>query len=513
MKLCPDCGSLLEVGSRFCGNCGCPILEQPQASFCGIESDPVKLVISRGITTEGKVTIRQDVAYGDDSPVTIEKAVETILKATELLNKFRDADPEEDSYSVLAFGLSDIFRRLINGDCSPLSSSESDLLILAANILYQGAMVLEKEPDNLKYEEHIKKWITISHDLYLLSINNIIGKKIKEKPSEKPQPKDQEQNDKKSTDVPSSGSDIEREIKALEKELDRLCPQFKIHQYNPNKDYWKELENLTGLENVKTELREHISAFNVHKIRKEMHPGLKTEFKFNCLFKGRPGTGKTTVARILSGILRQEGMISKGQCVEVDATSITAGWVGFTPKFTRLAALKAVGGVLFIDEAYSLMTGQGGNDNRGNEAIDALTPIMTNYSEELIVILAGYDKEMEEFMSKVNTGLASRFQKNVDFQDYSGEEMLKIFLDIARDNCFELDKRAIQRLSKLLCAISSRKDKNRAFANARTVRSLFDLVRNRAAQRYLKDKSVNPDLITIEDVTVSVQELKNIGAI
>lgn len=506
MKCCSNCRAELSPGWRFCGNCGYPV-KQDDERYSSEPIDPIAIVISHKIDPEkGNARLRRE-SYADARPFKKDEAVRIINSAIILIDEFNKAEPGNFSFGIIMNGLRLLSDRLTKGDVSPLSGAETNILELAANLFFQAAEVLLKEPSKDSYQEYIHKWIKICEDLLSLVENGLVVEHPIEKPTEKAMPK--------SIDVPSAGINnaIQEEIRHLEQEIGENAPQFKIHEYNPELDYWKELEVLIGLNNVKTQLQEHISAFRVHQVRKQMHPDLKTEFKFNCIFKGRPGTGKTTVARILSGILKQEGIIKTGQCVEADASSLISGWIGFTPKCTRLAALKAVGGVLLIDEAYSLITGKGGANNLGNEAIDALTPIMTNYADDLIVVLAGYEEEMDKFMSQVNTGFASRFQRNVDFEDYSGIELLKIFLNIAKNNYFRLDKRALQRLSKLLEAIAARKDSNRAFANARTVRSLFDAIRTKAAQRYMNDNKIDPDLITADDVTLTAQELRNIGAI
>lgn len=499
MSYCSNCGFELSPGSKFCGNCGRPVAQEQ-----GSNSYDIGTCITP-ISYREKVEYQYGGSCHDNSLLDRLNIIKVLNDSIIELDRLIEEGSIKSDLEALKANIKNIRDQLVNEDYTFLSDNSSDIFNQATSLLTEVVAYLKTRAKNDEYRSAIETFTTAFSELISLEFNYSISKRKLEEESE---PKDVQD-----TKYEKLQKEIDEEIESLENELREHNPKLNIHEYDPDHDYWKELEELTGLNNVKTQLKEHISSFRVHQVRKQMHPELKSEFKFNCIFKGRPGTGKTTVARILSGILRQENIIHKGQCVEVDSSKITTGWIGFTSKMTRLAALKAVGGVLFIDEAYSLVTSKGGNNNLGNEAMDALTPIMTNYSDNLIVVLAGYENEMNNFMNQVNTGLASRFQKNVDFDDYSASEMFEIFMGIANKNCYKLDSRATRRLSKLLDAIAMRKDRNRAFANARTVRSVFDAVRNKAAQRYINDNSIDPDLITFDDVTLSAQELKTIGAI
>lgn len=307
--------------------------------------------------------------------------------------------------------------------------------------------------------------------------------------------------------------EVRDEINTLLSELDKMRPAIVRHKYDASKDYWDELSSLVGMDSVKNQLRNHIIDYNVQIVRKRNHPDLQIISPFNCIFKGRPGTGKTTVARIVAGVLKEEGIIEKGCCVEMDASSITSGWVGFSSKFARLAALESLGGVLFIDESYSLLNAKGSNGSPGKEVIDTLTPLMENYRDKLIVIFAGYDKEMDEFLEQTNPGFASRFKNDIHFDDYNSEDMLHIFLKFSEENYYRITEAARARLFALLQIIESHKNRNKRFANARTVRSLFETIRSRASSRMANDRKADYDLLTLDDIAVPLEDLKSIGAI
>ena len=159
------------------------------------------------------------------------------------------------------------------------------------------------------------------------------------------------------------------------------------------------------------------------------------------------------------------------------------------------------------------MNAQGAKGSPGKEVIDTLTPLMEKYRDKLVVIFAGYDQEMNEFLEKTNPGFASRFKNDIYFDDYTAEEMLEIFTKIAETNYYKLTKQAIGRLKALFDIIESRKDNNRKFANARTVRSLFELVRARASKRMALVEKVDLDVLTLDDIAIPVEDLKSIGAI
>lgn len=305
--------------------------------------------------------------------------------------------------------------------------------------------------------------------------------------------------------------DYSSEIHDLEARLSEMKPSFSLTEYNPKINYWEELDGLVGLESFKQQLRQFIVTYKQQLVRQSLHPGLKVNLSFNCVFKGKPGTGKTTVARLVAGILKQEGLLRKGCYVESDATDLTSGYVGFSADFAKLAALKAMDGVLFIDEAYALLntfqTSRGAGP--GKDVIDALTPIMENNRSRLVVIIAGYDREMEEFLSSANSGFPSRFKNVVEFPDYTADEMLQIFCNMASEEYYVLPDEVKRRAYVIFKSIYEHRDKVKSFANARTVRSIFEKTKERQSIRIQGESNADMDIITLDDMSLTSVELKS----
>lgn len=232
-------------------------------------------------------------------------------------------------------------------------------------------------------------------------------------------------------------------------------------------DLQKELDSLIGLLSVKKEISSLINLLKVNKIRKER--GLSTPKTSNHLvFLGNPGTGKTTVARLIAKIYKQLGVLEKGQLIEVDRSGLVAGYVGQTAIKTQEKIDEAMGGVLFIDEAYSLAKGE---SDFGQEAIDTLLKAMEDNRDDFVVIVAGYTKQMEAFLLS-NPGLKSRFNKSILFEDYTEEELLDIFNLFCHKYGLRLSEDAKRNLVVFLSTICSEKPEN--FANAREIRNLFE---------------------------------------
>lgn len=261
-------------------------------------------------------------------------------------------------------------------------------------------------------------------------------------------------------------------------------------------DLKKELNEYIGLDNVKDEVNDLINLVTVQNLRKEH--GLKTnDLSLHMVFTGNPGTGKTMIARLMARIYKSLNILSKGHLVEVDRSGLVAGFVGQTAIKTADVIKKSLGGVLFIDEAYAL-TNKQGNDF-GQEAVDTLLKAMEDHRDDLIVIVAGYTELMEKFI-KSNPGLESRFNRFVEFPDYTVEEMYAIFQLRCEKSAYKLAEEAEPLLKKLL---EWEKNNNPTFGNARGVRNLFEKIVVEQANRLASAKDINKDtlmLITREDV-------------
>jgi SpoVK/Ycf46/Vps4 family AAA+-type ATPase len=230
------------------------------------------------------------------------------------------------------------------------------------------------------------------------------------------------------------------------------------------------LNMLVGLENIKRNVNSLINYIKIRKLREEKelpNPPLS----LHMVFMGNPGTGKTTVARILSELYRAIGVLSKGQLVEVDRSGLVAGFVGQTAIKTAEAVKSALGGILFIDEAYSLAPDVGGGNDFGREAIETLLKLMEDHRNDLIVIVAGYSDQMERFISS-NPGLESRFNRYFVFEDYNSGELYDIFNSMCSGSEYALTNDAEEFAREHFREIYDMRDEN--FGNARYVRNFFE---------------------------------------
>ncbi len=239
-----------------------------------------------------------------------------------------------------------------------------------------------------------------------------------------------------------------------------------------------ELHDLVGMDNIKEEVTTLANFLKVQKIRAER--GLaKTPVSLHAVFCGPPGTGKTTVARLIGRIFQGLGFLVKGNLVETDRSGMVAGYIGQTAKKVDELVTAALDGVLFIDEAYALVPAESGRDF-GQEAIDILLKRMEDYRDRLVVVVAGYTDEMGQFIDS-NPGLKSRFNRYFYFNDYKPDELLAIFEKMAGKSHFKLIPEAQAKLLRLFEALYDNRDKN--FGNARMVRNLFEKSIERQANR------------------------------
>ena len=260
----------------------------------------------------------------------------------------------------------------------------------------------------------------------------------------------------------------------------------------------RELNSLIGLKAVKKEIGRIINLAKIDAMRRRR--GLKTaDMSFHMVFSGNPGTGKTTVARLLGRIFKGLGLLSRGHLVECDRSSLCADYVGQTASKTKKVIQSALGGVLFIDEAYSLNARtSSGTQDYGKEAVSTLLKEMEDHRDDLIVIVAGYTDLMDDFIS-MNPGLESRFRFKIKFEDYSSEEMAMIFWSFCKRNGFGITKEAYARIQGIF--VSYTPDKGQMFSNARLARNLFENAVMNQAQRL--SKLDNP---TDQELCILLQE-------
>ncbi len=253
-----------------------------------------------------------------------------------------------------------------------------------------------------------------------------------------------------------------------------------------------EMDRLVGLQEVKSLIKEFIAFLQIQKIRRDY--SLKTQpVVMHMIFKGNPGTGKTTMARIIGKIFKELGFLKNGELTEVERADLVGEYIGHTAQKTRKIIHRAMGGVLFVDEAYSLA--RGGEKDFGKEAIDTMVKAMEDHKDELVIILAGYRDEMDYFLES-NPGLHSRFAIKLDFPNYSIDQLVEIAEMMYQDREYLLDKESKHYIYRVLTYLLNTEGSNNG--NARTVRNLVERSIRYQAWRLVNSKAYNhKNLLTI----------------
>lgn len=279
----------------------------------------------------------------------------------------------------------------------------------------------------------------------------------------------------------------------MEGDLLKILPEdIIIESYSESFDLESELEKIIGNEEVKLFIRQLGAQVRVNNMRKEQNIKVGTSSALHMIFQGNPGTGKTTCARIISELLHNLGMLKKGHLVEVDRSDLVGAYIGHTEEKTKRVIDKALGGVLFIDEAYTLA--RSGEKDFGQEAIDVILKAMEDFRENLVVIAAGYKEEMHRFI-KSNPGLSSRIPNVITFSDYTVDEMYEILKVMAKNEGFEIEASCEMIVKELF----QREKEKEQPGNGRYVRNLFEkAIRSMSLRLSKNDNHAYQELITLK---------------
>lgn len=372
-------------------------------------------------------------------------------------------------------------------------------IVLQEPIIYEKS-IAEFEVLNINErssQPKAKEWASIKKRIWKDS-----AKKRQKKEAELTQKKEKEkeetvikqelkQEQKKIVETIPDMEDIKKGFHSLKEKMEAVKTRELDHLL-------EELNSLIGLESVKEEINSLINLIKVRKMREKFDMPMM-DMTYHMVFTGSPGTGKTTVARLMAKIYKELGILSKGNLVETDRSGLVAGYIGQTAIKVKEVVESALGGVLFIDEAYSLTNGNRTEDF-GSEVIDTLVKLMEDHRDDLVVITAGYTKEMKEFL-KSNSGLVSRFNKFIEFSDYTDTELLDILDSMAVKAGFHLQPLARIQLGGQLGSMTEKK--RREFGNARGIRNVFEKVVVNQANRIVGVKNPTKEeltLLTEEDV-------------
>ena len=273
-------------------------------------------------------------------------------------------------------------------------------------------------------------------------------------------------------------------------------------------DCLKVLDEMIGLTAVKKEIHTLVSYLSIQKKRKEMNLSL-TKLSLHMVFTGNPGTGKTTVARLVARILKALGFLAKGHLVETDRSGLVGQYIGHTAIKTSEKIDEALDGILFIDEAYAIT--QGSKNDFGQEAIDTLVKRMEDYRDRIVIIVAGYHQEMNNFINS-NPGLRSRFNTFIDFINYTPQELIRIFEILCDANDYAISETGKTQLKKIFAAELAHR--GRHFSNGRLARNLFEKAVRIQALRLTERKSdlTREDLITLTEKDILFDEIQTIDS-
>lgn len=280
--------------------------------------------------------------------------------------------------------------------------------------------------------------------------------------------------------------------------LEELVPRSEaktVVSKRPRAEIEAELDALVGLDSVKDEVRSQLALLELQQQRRG-HGMADIVTSQHLVFKGNPGTGKTTVARLVAELYGAAGLISRGHLVEVDRAGLVGRFVGGTAAKTSKVVRQALGGVLFIDEAYALAPQTIVGGDFGPEAVETLLKRMEDHRDDLVVVAAGYPRLMNQFLES-NPGLRSRFAREITFPDYSPEELVEILTKMCAEADFELDAKATKAAYKVFLKAS----RGESFGNARYARNLLEQAMNRQALRLADDGIAGADRSTLAKLT------------